>query len=274
MYRGGGLGSVYRGRYFFADYVSSRVWSLGLALVANGEADVTDVVEHTGELGGSLGNVASFGRDRDGELYLVTFSGRILKIVGTAGAVPPPPQQVTARVSGQTVTVSWMPPAGAAISGFQLEAGSVPGAANLAVTTTAAAQSSLTFSGVPVGTYYVRVRSLNASAASTPSNEVIVAVGTSGCVTAPLAPLSLASVVNGRSVTLHWDVSPTSAAASQWIVEAGSAATLANLAVISLPGTSTALTVQAPPGTYFVRVRGANACGGGAQSREILVSVM
>ncbi len=37
VYRGRSLGSQYRGRYFFADYFG-RVWSLGLALDANGEA--------------------------------------------------------------------------------------------------------------------------------------------------------------------------------------------------------------------------------------------
>ena len=30
VYRGRALGEAFRGRYFFADYVSGRVWSVGL----------------------------------------------------------------------------------------------------------------------------------------------------------------------------------------------------------------------------------------------------
>ena len=46
------------------------------------EATFVNAVDHTAELGGSLGGIVSFGRDHEGELYLVaSFSGRILKIV-------------------------------------------------------------------------------------------------------------------------------------------------------------------------------------------------
>ncbi len=45
-----------------------------------------DFLEHTSELGGALGGVASFGRDAAGEMYLLTFNGRLLKIVPAAGS--------------------------------------------------------------------------------------------------------------------------------------------------------------------------------------------
>ena len=85
VYRGRSLGNAFRGRYFFADYVSGRVWSLGLALDSNGEARVTGVTEHTTELGGSsvLGNISSFGVDLDGELYIVSHTrGVVLRLMG------------------------------------------------------------------------------------------------------------------------------------------------------------------------------------------------
>jgi glucose/arabinose dehydrogenase len=87
VYRGRQLGASMRGRYFFADFIRSRVWSIGLAINSSGEASVTNVTEHTTELGGSaqLANVASFGVDSEGELYIVSYSrGVILKIVGPA----------------------------------------------------------------------------------------------------------------------------------------------------------------------------------------------
>ena len=84
VYRGLSLGSPYRGRYFFADFVRGRVWSIALFVGANGEALMTSLMEHTSELGGTaLGNISSFGVDADGELYIVSYStGTIRKIVG------------------------------------------------------------------------------------------------------------------------------------------------------------------------------------------------
>jgi glucose/arabinose dehydrogenase len=83
VYRG--AGEAYRGRYFFADFVRGRVWSIAID-PATGEAPASSVIEHTEELGGSvLGNISSFGVDSSGELYILNYSsGTIFKIV------PPP----------------------------------------------------------------------------------------------------------------------------------------------------------------------------------------
>jgi glucose/arabinose dehydrogenase len=83
-YRGAALGLGIAGRYFFADFVAGRVWSLGLVVdPVTREATASGLVEHTAELGGSsaLGLISSFGVDADGELYLVSWSaGRILRL--------------------------------------------------------------------------------------------------------------------------------------------------------------------------------------------------
>jgi glucose/arabinose dehydrogenase len=91
VYRGNALPASFQGRYFFADYISARVWSVGLAIdPATREATASNVTEHTSELG-TIGNISSFGVDADGELYLVSHStGRILKIIGPAVAPPAP----------------------------------------------------------------------------------------------------------------------------------------------------------------------------------------
>ena len=93
VYRGSALPASNRGRYFFADFVVGRVFSIALTIDAAGEARASDLVEHTAALSnaGPLGNVSSFGVDADGELYLVGYStGRILKVIGPAAAPPPP----------------------------------------------------------------------------------------------------------------------------------------------------------------------------------------
>ena len=82
-----------RGRYFFADYATRRVWSLHLNVNATtGEASpstVADLVEHTADLGGStvLGGISGFGVDAAGELYIINHSaGTILRVVGAPAA--------------------------------------------------------------------------------------------------------------------------------------------------------------------------------------------
>ncbi len=98
VYRGTTLGSDYRGRYFFADFIRGRVWSIGLIVDPTGEARPTGAIEHTSELGGSsqLGNLSSFGVDADGELFLVSYSrGIIFKL---AGPLTPPPTPLNPRI--------------------------------------------------------------------------------------------------------------------------------------------------------------------------------
>jgi glucose/arabinose dehydrogenase len=84
VYRGSALHPMFNGRYFFADFVAGRVYSIGLSLDEQQEATAVDLLELTALLGGSqeIGQISSFGVDSAGELYIVSYSrGRILKIV-------------------------------------------------------------------------------------------------------------------------------------------------------------------------------------------------
>ena len=84
VYRGTALGAAYRGRYFFADFITGRVWSLALAIDAvTGEATASDLRDHTVDLGGApaVASLSSFGVDAAGELYLANHTaGTILRI--------------------------------------------------------------------------------------------------------------------------------------------------------------------------------------------------
>jgi glucose/arabinose dehydrogenase len=94
VYRGRFMGANYVGRYFFADFVQGRIWSLALTVdPGTGEARAFDVTDHTAELSasGSTGNVSSFGIDADGELYVVSYSsGTIIKMFGLSSAPAAP----------------------------------------------------------------------------------------------------------------------------------------------------------------------------------------
>jgi len=89
VYRGSALPASYRARYFFADYIAGRVWSMALTIAPSGEATAADIQEHTTELGGAaaLGNISSFGIDTTGELYLVGYSkGEIRRVISRTAA--------------------------------------------------------------------------------------------------------------------------------------------------------------------------------------------
>ena len=98
----------------------------------------------------------------------------------------------------------------------------------------------------------MRVFAVNASGESAASNEVRVDVGGPGPCNAPPAPSNLTRNVNGSLVSLTWSAST---GATSYVVEAGSASGVANLAVIDTGSTIPSLQANAPPGNYFVRVR-------------------
>jgi hypothetical protein len=89
---------------------------------------------------------------------------------------PGTPQAPTALYqlgSGSTVDLRWTASAGGyAPSGYVIEAGSAPGRSDLAVLQVGDVTRFVT--SAPPGTYYVRVRALNARGTSLPSNEIVV----------------------------------------------------------------------------------------------------
>jgi glucose/arabinose dehydrogenase len=80
VYRGSALPPTYQGRYFFADFVAGRLWSLALTInPSTGNATASNLIEHTSELAPS--QVSSFGVDASGELYFVNYgAGRVSRI--------------------------------------------------------------------------------------------------------------------------------------------------------------------------------------------------
>lgn len=88
----------------------------------------------------------------------------------------------------------------------------------------------------------------------------------------PLAP-DLSATVTGQRVDLAWRDGAYSPPATSYLLEIGSVSGAADIGIVAL-GADPALTVPAaPPGRYFVRVRGVNATGQGAPSPEVVVTV-
>jgi glucose/arabinose dehydrogenase len=270
VYRGALLGSQYVGRYFVADYGAGRVWSVRWLPSSNGSAVVTDVLEHTAELG-NLGPISSFGVDLSGELYIVIMgsgsTGRVLRIVAGPTA-PEAPRDLSAQAlqgSGRDVTLNWTASQGAAQ--YRIEVGSRPGATDILQYNTGSSVPSLTAQAVPDGIYHVRVRALNGGGASPPSNEVVVAVG---CSSAPAPPTSFTYALTGQNVALNWAAAGD---LTSVVLEVGSGPSLADIAVFALPGTARSIGGGVPPRTYYARLRAMNACGASAPSSEVTVTV-
>jgi len=190
--------------------------------------------------------------------------------VSPADTLLSPPGNLAAQVAGTSVTLTWSQPgAGSPVSSYTVEAGSSPGLANLARLVTGAA-TSFFVAGVPAGTYYVRVRATNAAGTSDPSNEIAVVVA-SGCVV-PSPPTLVLLSNSGGAVSLSWTL--PAGAPTSYVLQAGSAPGLANLANVNLGNASrTFNTNGVPSGTYYVRVYARNACGLSAPSGELTIFV-
>jgi glucose/arabinose dehydrogenase len=117
VYRGAALGSLYVGRYFFADFGASRVWSIALTInPSTGNATASNLMEHTAELGTGAQFISSFGTDLAGEIYALNYvGGGVYRFAG--GPTPPPgpvvcttPDPFVSLGGGTCVNGGWLPP--------------------------------------------------------------------------------------------------------------------------------------------------------------------
>ena len=270
VYRGSALGVAYRGRYFYADCVQGKIFSLAWTIDGGtGEAVAGPSTEHTADMGGPFQCIGAFARDPNGELYFMDFgysangTGRVFAIEAAGPSAPGTPTNLAASVTGSAVNITWAAPmSGGTAENYRLEAGSAPGLSD--ITTFETATTGLAVGGVPIGQYFVRVRASNAVGISAPTSDLTINVG---C-TPPLAPTTFTASAAGSTVTLGWNVA---AGTTGMLVEAGygPGATAVTIAVggtgVVFPGI--------PPGSYYVRTRARNACGLSTPSIERLVVV-
>ena len=147
--------------------------------------------------------------------------------------LPGAPTNLTAQVSGTTVTLAWSAPAsGGAPTAYVIEAGTSPGTSNLGAFNVGSATTITAMAGP--GSYYVRVRALNAPGQGPASAEVAFTVGGGGV---PGAPSGLSATVNGQTVTLAW--SAASGPVTAYVLEAGTSPGALNIGSFAIgPATS------------------------------------
>jgi hypothetical protein len=199
----------------------------------------------------------------------VTLLALTVLTISLGAQQPTAPASLVASITGTTVSLQWQPSPGGAAARYLIEVGSTPDASNLGRFNVGSATSTVA-TNVAAGTYYVRIRASAGGLISAPSNEVVVTVGAS-CASAPSAPGTVSSTVDGTSVQLSWGPAP---GVSTYVLEVGSTTGASNLATFDLGTAATTFaTSGVAPGTYFVRVRGRNACGLGAPSNDTVVVV-
>jgi hypothetical protein len=193
---------------------------------------------------------------------------------GPSPASPFAPRSVGAQVSAQAVgfrvAISWNAPLQGTPVAYQVEAGLTPGRTDYVLPT---ATRSIAVNNVPMGVYYVRVRTITAAGPGDASNEIPIGVGVA-VGPAPASPGNLQATVSGSSVTLRWTPSaPGDVLLTHYVLEAGMAPGASNAAVMPV-GAQTVIGVNAvPSGVYFVRVRAANGAALSAPSNEVIVNI-
>ena len=80
-YRGSGA-TLPQGTYLYGDYCSGTIWAVPIADLLAGDATPVGV----GRVDPGLGQLQSFGEDDEGELYVVTNGGHVLKVTPPASA--------------------------------------------------------------------------------------------------------------------------------------------------------------------------------------------
>jgi hypothetical protein len=205
----------------------------------------------------------------------ITVAGQRLAITQPPMTITPAPGLLALAppiVNGTTVTLNWSTPLGGnGAAGFTIVASLSPGGPPLVSLPVGAVQTlSVTASS---GVYYVRIAGFNASGTGPFSNEVRVVVG-AGQIPGP--PENLAAHVTGSRFTLAWRAPDNVAVApvQTYVIEAGSASGLSNLASFATGSDATQFDAPAVGnGSYFIRLRARNGAGTGPATPELRVVI-
>ena len=184
--------------------------------------------------------------------------------------VPGTPVNVKATVSGSRITLSWSPgTTGGAPTGYYLSVGTSPGGSNLANSLSVGNTLSVS-ADLWRDTYYARVGAGNSAGYSAYSTEISFRIGAKY---RPRKPGGFTGSLQGSVATLSWTAPAGDAedAPTGYVIEAGSASGLTNLATVPLGNVTSFQAVNVPSGVYYVRVRAVNELGVGVPSDEIVL---
>lgn len=135
------------------------------------------------------------------------------------------------------------------------------------------ASTFLALPNVPNGIYDVRVRAVGGGGTSGASNEAFVAVPSGpGCAAAPNTPTNFTANASGNNVFLAWSAPVGGCPATGYVVQAGSAPGLSNIAIVNVGG-ARSVSAFALSGTYYIRVIALNSFGISNPTTEAVLTV-
>lgn len=206
----------------------------------------------------------------DDPAYPILGTGFETAIVELIARLRSAPFGLRATSTGNNVRLAWSPPeSGTPPDSYIIEAGTVRGSSNLASIDTGSRSTILTAAAGP-GTYYIRVKARRGSAISSASNESVLVIPSPSAV--PDAPVALSSVSTGGSIVLNWIPAATGPRPTGYVLEAGSAPRLANLARLRLGPSTTFFMASVPSGTYHLRVRAETPAGESGPSPDTIIT--
>jgi glucose/arabinose dehydrogenase len=189
---------------------------------------------------------------------------RRLDIATTAACTtaPPVPQGFAGQTGGLFVNIAWQP--SFAATGYVLDVGTSSG-----VTQVSAPVGNVTAfqAPVPTGTYFTRVRAVNACGSSAASSEIVL---TAACSPTAVVPGAFSISKVGSVATMIWQ---PALGANSYRLQAGTAPGLGNVLDTDL-GLVSSLSVPisgVPARTYYLRVVAVSACGLGTSNEVALV---
>jgi hypothetical protein len=126
-----------------------------------------------------------------------------IKVPGAGGpctTAPATPVGLIATVVGTTVTLTWTAAPGCPATSFVIQAGSAPGASDLASFDTGSNATTFTAPGTPPGTYFIRLIARNGFGDSAPTTDVTAVVGGGPPAPPPAGPADFAGNYVGQWV--------------------------------------------------------------------------
>lgn len=184
---------------------------------------------------------------------------------------PGPPTSLHTFANEAGVGVEWGPPLRGADPLFYLmEVGSTPGTNDI-VTAFRVRDTTFDASGVPPGTYYLRVRGVSAAGAGPASDEVELVVGPSSCGARPEPPTDVEATVQGSVVRITWTESVTPGITGYRL--SANPFGVGSFFTTLVPAGQTSFSAPAPPGVFQVRVRAVSACGASTASNDAVLGV-
>jgi hypothetical protein len=199
--------------------------------------------------------------------------GAYEKVCATTPVIPGTPVGFTASATSTAISVQWTGLAAVgctAAPSYILEIGTATGLSNLANAAVGTVTTiSIPVTGVPAGSYYLRVRATNVAGTSGASNEVPVVFGA----VVPGVPGTLSFTMAATTMKLTWAV-PATGSVTGYVVEIGSAVGLKNLGTVNVSAAGTTLSGNKPVrGTYYFRVKAKNTVGVGSPTNDVKVVV-